>query len=73
MVVLTQNNRCKTIPKIKSITQVKTNELLYARDIKYPTTIVMITSTIAILYMRYEWTPCPGTPNEFLYLHKFIY
>jgi hypothetical protein len=72
MVVLTQNNRCKIIPRIKSITQVKTNEDLYARDKKYPATIVIITSTIAILKIRYEWTPSPGTPNEFLYLHKLI-
>jgi len=54
MVVLTQNKRCKTIPRIKSITQVKTNEDLYARDKKYPATIVIITSTIAILKIRYE-------------------
>ena len=39
----------------------------------YATMIVNITSTIAILNIRYEWGPCPGTPNIFLYLHKFIY
>jgi hypothetical protein len=54
MVVLTQNKRCKTMPRINNITHVKKNEVLYERDIKYPATIVIITSTIAILKTRYE-------------------
>ncbi len=30
---------------------------------------VCITSTIAILKMRYEWTPFPGSPN---YTNSYI-
>jgi hypothetical protein len=54
MVVLTQNKRCKTIPRIKSNIHVKKNEVLYVREIKYPPIIVIITSAMAILKTRYE-------------------
>ena len=54
IVVLTQNIRCNKIPKIKSITQVLINEVLYIYDIMYASMIVNITSTIAILNIRYE-------------------
>ncbi len=54
IVVLTQNIRCNIIPKIKSIIHVIINGVLYIYDIMYPTNIVIITSTIAILNIRYE-------------------
>jgi len=34
--------------------------------------MVMTTSATAMLKIRKEWIPFPGTPKASLYLHKFI-
>jgi hypothetical protein len=47
MVVLTQNNRCRIIPKMNKTIDVFINEILKKKEIIYAPTSVMITSTIA--------------------------
>jgi len=73
IVVLTQNNLCKIIPKINKNNKVYNKEKLKKYDIINAATIVIITSTIAKPNKRYEWIPSLGFPKIFLYSHKFIY
>ena len=71
-VVLTQNNLCKKMPALNNPTQLHRKSILNAQEIINAPIIVNITSTIAMSNTRYECTPSPGTPREFLYLHRFI-
>ena len=71
-VVLTQNNLCKKMPALNNPTQLHRKSILNAQEIINAPIIVKITSTTAMSNTRYECTPSPGTPNEFLYLHRLI-
>lgn len=72
-VVFTQNNRCKMIPNRNKKSSVFTKDVLNMVDIMMASSIVAMTSTMAILNMRYECTPSPDFPKTSLYLHNDIY
>jgi len=60
------------MPALNNPTQLHRKLTLNTRDMINAPIIVNITSAIATSNMRYECTPSPGTPNEFLYLHRLI-
>ena len=69
-VVLTQNNRWRTMPNTNrppSVTQ-KDHPNPHAKS-PAPTTVIK-TSTMATPKKRYAWTPCLGFPNASLYLQN---
>jgi hypothetical protein len=72
IVVLTQNNLCKIIPKTNKNIEVYKNLYLKKYDIRKAANKVIITSAIAKPNNLYEWIPLSGSPRMFLYLHKFI-
>ena len=61
------------IPSINKKSNVFTKDVLNMVDIMMASTIVAMTSTMAILNTRYECTPSPDFPKIFLYLHNDIY
>jgi hypothetical protein len=71
IVVLTQNKRCKIIPKINKNNNIIKN-LHFGRNklIIYAASIVNITSTIAILNILYECSPLFTLPKMSLYLQN---
>lgn len=71
-VVLTQNNLCNIIPDINEMIHERKKDIFVVNDMTNANKNVNMTSTIAILKIRYECGPFPGSPNIFLYLHNDI-